>query len=463
MTTTEFLAPIRALCVEYGMLPRDKRVLCALSGGRDSMALLHALESLQEIYGFTLCAAHFNHKLRGEESERDAAFVQGYCKSRTIPFLMGDGDVRRMAQERKLGIEDCARSMRYAFLEDAAGVLGASRIATAHHADDNLETMLLHLARGTGLRGLSGIAPLRGNIIRPLLNLPRAAIESYVAEHKIPFVEDSSNEDQSFARNRLRHEVLPVLRELNPNLSQSVASAARTLREDEAFLSAQAAALFRKAHRAEDGMLIEVSALSAAPRALSARVVRRMLEEVEAPMPSQVHLNGILAIASGSDPAASIHLPGGILVQRVYGDLLISWDWQHEPLKPLETKPLVLDGETQIGDWTVSCTKTICPAAAEPSANHCFLSVDAMGDAPVLRARQIGDQIALPGRRTKTLKKLMIEEKVPRRERERIPVLADGDSVLALAGFGAAHRYLAQKGAPSFELTFKQIENGKET
>lgn len=462
---TEFLAPIRALCVEYGMLQRGNMVLLALSGGRDSMALLSALMQLRKIFGFSLSAAHFNHKLRGEESERDAAFVKEYCEAHHVPIYLGEGDVRAVAALKQCGLEETARNLRYAFLEDTAASCGAQQIATAHHADDNLETFLLHLVRGAGLRGLTGIPPVRGKVIRPLLTTTRASIDLYVKENGIPFVEDSSNVDQIMARNRLRQSVIPVLKELNPNVSQLSATSIRTLRQDEVYLEAQAAALFRKAKRAEDGMVIEVSVLAATPKALASRVVRRMLEEIEAPMPSWVHINGILAIATGSDPAASIHLPGGVLVQRVYADLLIAWDFANEPLSPLDTVSVQREGETILGGWTLSCRRATAPESPQQDANRYYLSLSKVGIQLSLRARQTGDELALPGRRRKSLKKLMIEEKVPRRVRERIPVLADENGLLAVAGFGADRSRLASPGEDSLEMTFIQNEtgNGKDT
>lgn len=458
MTNTEFQAPIRALCEEYGMLPRGQTVLCAVSGGMDSMTLLHVLSELSEQLDISVCAAHYHHKLRGEESERDAEFVADYCNKRNISLMMGEGDVAEEAKQQGKGIEETARSMRYAFLEDAAKQAGAVRIVTAHHADDNVETLLLRLIRGTGLRGLSGIPPVRGMIVRPMLTLSRQEIAAYVAENGIPFVEDSSNQDRSFARNRLRHEVLPILQDLNPNLSQSVVATMQSLREDQVYLEARALELFRQAHRAEDGIVIAVQALAKVPKALTVRVLQKMLEEIEAPMASRVHLHGIIAMIQGSDPSAALNLPGGVLVQRVYGDLLIAWDWAHEPLPPLEPVELPLEGKTEIGTWTVNCQRMPCPEEAMPSKTSFYLAEEAVEAPLILRARQIGDAIALPSRSGKTLKKLMIEEKIPRRDRERLPVLADANGVVALAGLGPERSRLATKGQMAYKIQFEQRE-----
>ena len=194
-----------AFADKYDMLPGEGgSVLCALSGGADSMALLTVLERLAKERGFTLYAAHFNHQLRGEESQRDEDFVTDWCQKRGIQLEVGRGDVAKQAEEEGKGVEETARAMRYGFLTEAARTLEADKIATAHNADDNAETLLLHLVRGTGLDGLTGIPPVRGILIRPLLATPRQQIEAWLTQEGIPHVEDSSNQTDAYARNRLR-------------------------------------------------------------------------------------------------------------------------------------------------------------------------------------------------------------------------------------------------------------------
>ena len=194
-----------------------------------------------------MSAAHYNHSLRGAESDRDAAFVAEWCALRGIPCIVGAGDVGREAELRGLGVEETARQMRYEFLRTVADTTGCDRIATAHSADDNLETLLLHLVRGAGLHGLAGIPPRRGDIVRPLLTTARADIMAYLEEHHVPHVEDSTNTDEAYARNRIRRQVVPVLRQLNPRLTESAAETMGYLRADDDFLNAQAAAACRNA------------------------------------------------------------------------------------------------------------------------------------------------------------------------------------------------------------------------
>ena len=180
------LETIKALTTEYDMLPRGGTVLCAVSGGADSMCLLHLLHTWAGEGGFRVAAAHYNHNLRGAESDRDAAFVAEWCAGQDIPCVIGAGDVAHEARARGLGVEETARQMRYEFLRGAADAMGCGRIATAHSADDNLETLLLHLVRGAGLHGLAGIPPRRGVVVRPLLTTSRAEIVAYLEANGVP-------------------------------------------------------------------------------------------------------------------------------------------------------------------------------------------------------------------------------------------------------------------------------------
>ncbi|HIS67540.1 MAG TPA: tRNA lysidine(34) synthetase TilS, partial [Candidatus Scatomorpha merdipullorum] len=189
------------------------RVLCAVSGGADSVYLLHKCCELRAAKGLSVCAAHYNHCLRGEESERDERFVRALCEELGVELKAGRGDVAAYARENKLGIEEAARKLRYEFLERAADELGCEMILTAHNADDNAETMLMALARGAGPRGLAGIPPVRGRVARPMLDVTRAEIERYLAENGFEYVEDSTNASTDYTRNRIRKLVMPVLRE----------------------------------------------------------------------------------------------------------------------------------------------------------------------------------------------------------------------------------------------------------
>ena len=210
---------------------RGEAIVCAVSGGADSMALLWGLYLLKDKLNISLSAAHFNHHLRGEESQRDEAFVRHFCADYKIPLTVSGGQV----VTGKKGLEAAAREARYAFLKSLPG-----RIATAHTADDNAETILMHLVRGTGLKGLGGIAPVNGNLIRPMLHMTRQEVLEFLQEYSIPYVEDSSNGEDDFLRNRLRHNVMPLLKQENPSLSLNLSAMAERLRQDEQALTTAA-------------------------------------------------------------------------------------------------------------------------------------------------------------------------------------------------------------------------------
>ncbi len=247
--------------------------MCAVSGGADSMCLLHWLKERREEYGFSLLAAHYEHGLRGDESLRDAAFTREQCEMLGIRIVVGKGDVAAFAEAQKLGIEDAARTLRYRFLEETADRLACDRIATAHNLNDNAETVLMNLCRGAGTRGLAGIPPVRGRIVRPLLWTSREEIETYLDVHRIPHIEDSSNRSDDYTRNRIRHQIIPLLMEENPSFLSAIGRTAELLREDDACLCREAEAFLRE-HR--KGNSIPSKALLRLEPAVAARVVRTL-------------------------------------------------------------------------------------------------------------------------------------------------------------------------------------------
>lgn len=450
------LERIKALSREYDMLPAGGRVLCALSGGADSMCLLQVLLELAGEWGFTVCAAHYHHGMRGAQADADAAFVQDWCAKHDVACVVEQGDVYAAAKELGLGVEEAGRQLRYDFLRRTAQALDCQRIATAHNADDNLETLLLHLVRGAGLHGLAGIPPRRGEIVRPLLTTARAEIEAYLQAHDIPHVEDCTNADQGFARNRIRSQVIPVLRQLNPRLTQTASESMGYLRAEDDFLNAQAAAACLQARWAEDDLVIRAQIIADLPAAIAPRAVRRLLEMMGDGNTncSAAHLKAVVELARGDDPSAVAFLPNGRLVQRVYEELLFTT--QADPPAPFTPTELDRDGVTapKGTPWRCRCRETVCPAPGEGTPGAIYLAREALTGAPVLRPRQTGDEIALPRRGTKSLKKLFIEEKIPRREREQLPVLARETGVVAVAGLGAHRDHLAQPGQAAYELVF---------
>lgn len=402
---------------QYRMTEPGDTVTCAVSGGADSMALLWCMYLLRDKLDICLQVAHFNHCLRGEESDRDEAFVRRFCDRFDIPLVVGTARV----EPGPKGLEAAARDARYAFFDTIPG-----KIATAHTADDNAETVLMHLVRGTGLKGLGGIAPVRGRIIRPMLGVTRRQVLAFLNEYCISFVEDSSNGTDAFLRNRLRHHVMPLLQQENPRLSENLSAMAQRLREDEQALAVQA--------DLSGGLNIDL--LTDLPEAQQNRLVCRFLQQCGVKEPDSDHIFLVRKLAQSSKPSAKASFPGGVTVVRRY-DFLVCQSGEMPP-EPVE---LPCPGTVRFGGWEVRCEPV------EPGTAGAVCPVGKM----VVRSRQNGDTIRLSGG-CKSLKKLYIDRKIPADLRPFLPVVADDMGVLAVGDIGINRD--RQTGGSAFSITF---------
>lgn len=407
---------------QQDLIAPGDHIICAVSGGADSVALLFAMYLLKDKLDIRLSAAHFNHHLRGAESDRDEAFVREFCDRYDIALFVGEGEV----VAGKKGLEAAARDARYAFLRGLPG-----KIATAHTADDNAETVLLHLVRGTGLKGLGGIAPINGNVIRPMLSCTRQDVEVFCEEWCLQYVTDSSNETDDFLRNRLRHHVMPLLREENPKFSENTSAMALRLRQDEDCLSGLA----------KDGPL-DVEILKSMHPAVRNRMLEQFLKAGGVREPEAVHIAAVEALLYSEKPSARISLPGGVTVARCY-DFLKIQEKASLPEKVLLTCP----GTAVFGNLRITCQPATEIINCENTITVC--SVGQM----YVRSREAGDAIRLPGG-TKSLKKLFIDRKIPAAKRPQVPVVADDAGILGIHSFGV-HLDRAATQLPAVQIKFE--------
>ena len=407
------LNKLEAFLRQYQMIARGDHIICAVSGGADSMALLFAMYLLKEKLGIDLSAAHFNHHLRGQESDRDEQFVKNFCDGYGIPLHLGSGEI----VPGNKGLEAAARDARYAFLCSLPGT-----IATAHTADDNAETVLMHLVRGTGLKGLGAIAPINGRVIRPMLGITRAEVEAFLEEYHVEHITDSSNDTDAFLRNRLRHHVMPLLTKENPKLAENLSAMALRLRQDEEALS----------QLAESGDILSVTALRAQPPAIRVRSLEQFLKKCGVRELEAQHIELAQALVFSDNPSARGSFPGGITVSRNYDTLE------------------VLSGEPQ-QNMRILCS----PAHAIINTPEVF-TVNPVGTVHI-RARKSGDVMRLSGG-SKSLKKLFIDRKIPAAYRDLVPVICDDAGIIGVYGIGVNLDRVATA-LPATQIQFQHINS----
>lgn len=417
-------------------LAPGETVLAAVSGGADSMALLHALRRLAPAANWRVAAAHVNHGLRGEEADRDEAFVRCQCAAWGVPLFVHRADVAAEAAAQGEGLEEAGRRVRYAFFEELCAREGFARVATAHTASDNVETLLLHLARGSGLRGMGGIRPAMGRVIRPLLDCSREEIEAYCRENAIPFVTDGTNADAAYSRNRIRLQAVPALRAVNPRLEAAAARLARAARTDEDYLQRQAAALLEAARL--DGGGYDRAALAAAHPALTRRVLAALAGD-------EAQERHIAALEELLHTDGWVNLPGERRA-RAWKNSLLFGPARPEPAGRVEERPLYP------GECCEICGRlyrTVCLSLEEYEKKKkvhknllkSSLDYDKIIENLYRRSRRPADAYHPVGRQGgKTLKKLFNEAAVPPHERDAVPVVCDGAGIVLVPGFGCDER-----------------------
>ncbi len=431
-------------------------VVAGVSGGADSVALLHMLFNLSKIMGFRVYAAHLNHGIRGEAAAEDASFVRDLCDFYGVPVWGEYADVPSLAKQKGETLEQAGRTVRYDFLERARAYFGADKIAVAHHMDDQAESILLHLARGSGLLGLTGMQPERGRVIRPMLCLRRAEIEEYLAGEGLPYRTDETNLVPEGTRNRLRLDIIPYMENnINRALVPTLCSMGELLLRDEEYLNGEARGALERAKSAAGYLRAPLAAL---PWALKSRAIRLALGQAGAQTDiERVHVEAVAALLTGRTGARA-ELPGA--------DVWTSYDLiffgKYENTAPQWELPLGLTGETltPMGSFYAEETADLT-ITADPYAAH--FDADRLPGPLTVRTRRPGDRfypLGAPGRRK--LKQVLIDKKIPREKRE-LPLIAWEGEVLFMPGLGIGEEAKITKNtARVLRVKYKLENNRKE-
>lgn len=433
---------------KYHMCPQGAHIVVGVSGGADSMALLHLLNGFGGEQGWSITAVHVHHGLRGEEADRDRNFVQEICQEWKIPCKVYYFDVSKEAKARGLGTEEAGRLLRYeAFEQERQGGM----IAVAHNKNDQGETVLMRLCRGAGVSGLTGIRPVREFIIRPLLFCTRKEIEEYCQDKGLSYCEDSTNRENNYARNRIRNQVLPLLEEIYPKATEHIAQTAEIMTEEEEFLQEQARVLFIRALKKSDEneIVLDAECLRSMHRAMGKRVLAMAFDALEGKKDiGSVHYELLVGLL-GQESGKSLHLPNHIIAELSYGALILKKEREMSshfsyPL-PLNQEIYVPEAKLFVG--TYLCTKK----RTQKSQDSCtkVFDYDKIGCALFCRTRQNGDRLAIKNGRKK-LKDFLIDEKIPREERDRLPLIATEDDVLWVVNQRVSAAYLPDENTKKF-------------
>lgn len=461
------IAKVRATIQNQELLHSGETVVVAVSGGPDSLCLLHVLRQLQGELGIALHVAHLDHGLRGEDSAADAAFVAGLARDWGLPATVEAADVRAVQQAQHLSLEEAARYVRYAFLARVAVAVGTPTVAVGHTADDQVETILIHFLRGAGLAGLRGmlpvqemaVRPLRADLspdeqpaaplrlVRPLLEVTRAEVEAYCAEHGLTPRHDCSNEDEAILRNRLRRRLLPALEAYNPNLRATMLRAARTLADDYAYLQAEVARLWPAlAQETADAVTFDLAAWRGLPPALQRHLLREAVARRQGGWQDvgAGHMEKALAVAE-KRVGAQVALPNGLRVTKSYTHLIVGRAAAapvpaNQPLLTVEQFPLAIPGVTPLpgSPWQVQAEVVERTAEELPPPSPYAVTVDfaAVGSELVLRRRRPGDRfqpLGLGG--SQKLQDFFVDHKVPREWRDLVPIVATPRQIVWVVGY----------------------------
>jgi tRNA(Ile)-lysidine synthase len=458
------LSKARKIIEEYRMLDQGERVVAAVSGGPDSVALLKVLAIVAGDYKLSLLVAHLNHGLRGKESDSEEAFVRSLCRDVGVECISKKLDVSLLKEGRGKSLEDLCRNERYAFLKQTAEDYRATKIALGHHLHDQAETVLMNFLRGSGTEGLRGILPVReGMFIRPLLKVTRNEILAFLKKEGLTYVNDSSNLEDFCLRNRIRHKLIPLLKEgYNPRLEETLSSTAEIMRLDDEYMELEADALFRRCGifegRLEKAILI--NDLLELHEALRRRVIKKLLTGL---LPSGKaigfkHVMEVADLAQKREGSGSLDLPGGMTVRREYDMLIVSrkagFDKVHgrrllsaaNQEKSQFSYPVEIPGCVNVAEAGMAMTfqfadKQMPSSYISGTKRIVYMDYEALQPPLAVRNAKPGDKMQPLGMAgTKKLKSFFIDEKIPRRQRDKIPLLIDRQSILWVAGIRMSER-----------------------
>lgn len=444
--------------------PQDT-IIMGISGGADSVCLLHILYTLKHELKLNLRGVHVHHGLRQQEADEDAAFVQELCEKMGIPVTLYSFEIKKEAHQRKVSEEEAGRLIRYEVFEKERSKFKQGKIAVGHHMNDQAETILFNLMRGSGLKGIGGMAPVRGHILRPLLAVTREEIETYCKDRNLSFRTDSTNLVELYSRNKIRLNLIPYMEEqFNPELVKSLYQFSRIIKRIDHYMEEENGKAMERCvtMRGKQGIIHLESFLQQHP-AIQYEILRKILNSILENLENigYKHFENIIGLVD-KQSGKKVHLPQGILVKREYDHIIIEKEnrgkAETEPFCCKINPPCILEipgegGFVECRLYQAQKQKTY----SKKTYTKCF-DYDKIKGTLEIRTKRPGDFIFLRGiNGKKKIKSFFIDQKVPRTQRGKIPLLAEGQNILWIVGYRINERYKIDSSTKNIlEITYRQ-------
>ena len=436
---------------KHDMINHGDRVVIGVSGGPDSLCLLHILKQLKEELGIELFIAHVNHCLRGVEANLDEEFVIQYAGQLNLSVYTKSVNIKEYAKNHKMTLEEAGREVRYSFFEDVSKEVRANKIVVAHNLNDHIETFLFNLIRGSGMEGLKGIEPIRGNIIRPLIEVDRSNIEIYCQENRLNPRMDASNSETIYTRNQIRLGLIPYLKEeFNVNIVKSLNRASQLIYDENSFLCGIAEKYYAECllEEGKDIIKLSIKKFNQLHIAMKRRIIRMIIEKLKDELRAveKIHIDNAIVILIREKTGTRIYVPSGIVIKIEYGKIVIAKVLAEKEIN--FSHAISIPGEVEIPELNSKLNAQILKAeevnTIKKSNYICLLDYEKllMDDFLVVRNRRDGDVISPSGTGgTKKLKEYFIDKKIPRDKRLSSPLIASGNEIVWIIGQRYTEKY----------------------
>lgn len=468
MLALNFIHKVVATVKKHSMISGEERILTGLSGGPDSVCLLHVLHNIKDKFNLDLIAIYIDHGLRPGETEKEIEFCKNLCMKLNMPFITKPIDVKSYANEQKLNMQEAARQLRYKIFNETTFEIKAHKIALGHTADDQAETLLMRLFRGSGHTGLVGIPPVRKNIIRPLIEIERKEIERFLNAEKIDYIIDSSNLKKDYLRNKIRLSLMPMIKEINPDMIETLSKTAAIFRDEEKYFEILVTKTLMKliSRKTESRIELFLAPFEIMDKAIMRRVLRRAIDETKGLRGvSFIHIDDIIELIKYGNPGDRLYLPRGIRVIKAYSTFILT----SEPPVTLDTYTLSIPGENVLKEAGVLMKVSMVESQELDTMSQTIGLWSTLGifDAEklkfplIVRPRKDGDFFYPLGfGKRKKIQDFFVDQKVPRDERDRVPLVISGDDIIWVVGYRGDDRFkLTEETKKAVKLETKKIKD----